>query len=170
MDLRIEPFLEIGNTEFIIRLLKNNAGISFLPEFSIKNEISAGHLAVLPVKDFHMHIWRQILYHKDKWVTREMDAFIRLAQEAPLSPFFALRLRPPATPGQGDQKEKAADSDGQIVASGEIIKFSKPGIKGRHQKSPKHGHIGIGRPIILALPEQLTEQRSHHGGRGGVIP
>ena len=83
MDLRIEPFLEIGNTEFIIRLLKNNAGISFLPEFSIKNEISAGHLAVLPVKDFHMHIWRQILYHKDKWVTREMDAFIRLAQEAP---------------------------------------------------------------------------------------
>ena len=83
MDLRIEPFLEIGNTEFIIRLLKNNAGISFLPEFSIKNEISAGHLAVLPVKDFHMHIWRQILYHKDKWVTREMDALIRLAQEAP---------------------------------------------------------------------------------------
>lgn len=79
-DLNIDPFLEIGNTEFIIRLLKNNSGLSFLPEFSVRNEVSAGTLAILPVHDFHMRIWRQILYHKDKWVTREMDAFISLAK------------------------------------------------------------------------------------------
>lgn len=80
MNQNIEPFLEIGNTEFIIRLLKKDAGLSFLPEFSIKNEAAAGQLAVLPVDDFHMRIWRQILYHKDKWVTREMEAFIALAK------------------------------------------------------------------------------------------
>lgn len=79
--LTIEPFLEIGNTEFIINLLKNNSGLSFLPEFSVKNEVSAGHLSILPIKDFHMRIWRQILYHKDKWITREMNAFIELAKE-----------------------------------------------------------------------------------------
>ena len=79
--MNIEPFLEIGNTEFIINLLKNNAGLSFLPEFSIKNEVTAGHLSILPIEDFHMKIWRQILYHKDKWVTREMNAFIELAKE-----------------------------------------------------------------------------------------
>ena len=28
-----------------------------------------------------MRIWRQLLYHKDKWVTREMSAFIRLASD-----------------------------------------------------------------------------------------
>ena len=77
---KIEPFLEIGNTEFIIRLLKNNAGLSFLPEFSIKQEAAAGTLSILPVRDFHMCVWRQILYHKDKWVTREMEAFIELAK------------------------------------------------------------------------------------------
>lgn len=77
----IEPFLEIGNTEFIINLLKNNAGLSFLPEFSIKDEVTAGYLSILPVKDFHMRIWRQILYHKDKWITREMNAFIELARQ-----------------------------------------------------------------------------------------
>ena len=64
-------------------MLKQNAGISFLPEFAVRHEVESGILSILPVKDFHMHIWRQILYHKDKWVTREMDAFIRLAQEAP---------------------------------------------------------------------------------------
>lgn len=80
VNQKIEPFLEIGNTEFIIKLLKNDAGLSFLPEFSIKDEVTAGHLSVLPVNDFHMRIWRQILYHKDKWVTREMNAFIELAR------------------------------------------------------------------------------------------
>lgn len=78
---KIDPFLEIGNTEFIINLLKNNAGLSFLPEFSVKNEVTAGRLSILPVKDFHMRIWRQILYHKDKWITREMSAFIELAKQ-----------------------------------------------------------------------------------------
>ena len=77
---KIEPFLELGNTEFIINLLKNNAGLSFLPEFSIKQEVTAGTLSILPVRDFHMCVWRQILYHKDKWVTREMEAFIELAK------------------------------------------------------------------------------------------
>lgn len=81
INRKIDPFLEIGNTEFIINLLKSNAGLSFLPEFSVKNEATAGHLSILPIKDFHMRIWRQILYHKDKWITREMDAFIRLAKE-----------------------------------------------------------------------------------------
>ena len=78
---KIDPYLEIGNTEFIINLLKHNAGLSFLPEFSVKNEVTAGHLSILPIKDFHMRIWRQILYHKDKWITREMNAFLELAKQ-----------------------------------------------------------------------------------------
>ena len=79
-NLSIDPFLEIGNTEFIIRMLKNNSGLSLLPEFSVRNEVENGELSILPVEDFHMRIWRQILYHKDKWITREMEAFIALAK------------------------------------------------------------------------------------------
>jgi hypothetical protein len=30
-----------------------------------------------------MHAWKQILYHKDKWVTREMAAFLELANVFP---------------------------------------------------------------------------------------
>lgn len=79
-DLIIRPFLEIGNTEFIINLLKANMGLSFLPRFSILPYIQSGQLTPLNVSDFYMRVWRQIVYHKDKWVTREMDAFIRLAK------------------------------------------------------------------------------------------
>ena len=78
-NLAIRPFLEIGNTEFIINLLRANMGVSFLPCFTILSDIESGCLSPLDVKDFHMQTWRQIVYHKDKWVTREMGAFIQLA-------------------------------------------------------------------------------------------
>ncbi|MCC8027251.1 MAG: LysR family transcriptional regulator [Clostridium sp.] len=78
-NLEIKPFLEIGNTEFIIKLLRSNLGLSFLPEFTVHRDITSGLLCTLPVKDFYMRTWRQIVYHKDKWLTREMSSFIELA-------------------------------------------------------------------------------------------
>lgn len=76
----ILPFLEIGNTDSIIRqLLNNKEGVTFLPEFTVHSEIEEGKLKSLNVKDCYIQVWRQILYHKDKWVTREMEEFIQLA-------------------------------------------------------------------------------------------
>ncbi|MBE7719271.1 MAG: LysR family transcriptional regulator [Lacrimispora celerecrescens] len=77
---KVHPFLEIGNTEFIIKLLRSNTGISFLPEFTICRDIEEGILTPLKMKDFHLQTWRQMVYHKDKWVSREMKAFIELVQ------------------------------------------------------------------------------------------
>lgn len=79
-DMKISPYIESGSTDFIIRLLHSADGLSFLPKFTIENEIHAGHLAPVSICDFHMRIWRQIVYHKDKWVTREMEAFFALAK------------------------------------------------------------------------------------------
>ena len=47
----------------------------------VRHEVESGILSILPVKDFHMELYRQVLYHKDKWHTGEMDAFIELAKE-----------------------------------------------------------------------------------------
>lgn len=77
----IKPFLEIGNTEFIIQMLLKNIGISFLPEFTIRRELEHGLLKELRVHDFNIQTWRQIFYHKDKWVTREMQEFLALAKK-----------------------------------------------------------------------------------------
>ena len=71
--------MEIGNTEFIIQLLKTGAGISFLPEFTVREDLAKGTLSQIQVPGFTPDIWKQIVYHKDKWVSREMEAFIRLA-------------------------------------------------------------------------------------------
>ena len=80
-DKKLHPFLEIGNTEFIIKLLKQNEGISFLPEFTIKEDMEQGNLTALSMKEFYLRTWRQIVYHKDKWLSREMKAFMELVLE-----------------------------------------------------------------------------------------
>lgn len=81
MGKSLQPYLEIGNTDFILQFLKQNTGITFLPRFTVEKAVSEGYLRILSVKKFSIRTWRQILYHKNKWVTREMAEFIRLAQE-----------------------------------------------------------------------------------------
>lgn len=77
----LSPFLEISNTEFIIKMLTESSGISFLPYFTVQKSVEEGKLTLLDVDNFHVSMYRQIFYHKDKWITREMAEFIRLAEE-----------------------------------------------------------------------------------------
>ena len=77
----VKPFLEIGNTEFIIHMLLKNTGISFLPKFTVQRELQQKQLTAINVRGFQMQTWRQIFHHKNKWVTREMQEFLRLAQK-----------------------------------------------------------------------------------------
>ena len=77
----VKPFLEIGSTEFIIHMLLKNTGISFLPKFTVQRELQQKQLTALNVRGSQMQTWRQIFYHKNKWVTREMQEFLRLADK-----------------------------------------------------------------------------------------
>ena len=78
LDLR--PHLEISNTEFIIHMLEQNDGISLLPYFAVQKELEEGRLSLLTVTDIQIVMYRQILYHKSKFVTEEMKKFIYLAE------------------------------------------------------------------------------------------
>ena len=80
-DLLLRPFLEISNTEFIIKMLTMTEGVALLPYFTVDRHIREGTLALLDVKDLKIRMHRQIFYHKEKWVTAEMEEFIRLARE-----------------------------------------------------------------------------------------
>lgn len=75
----LTPVLENSNTEFIIRMIERSRGISYLPYFAVKDRVKEGRLAVLDVTDFKRAMFRQLLYHRSKWKTPEMEQFIRLA-------------------------------------------------------------------------------------------
>lgn len=78
-QIEIAPVLEISDTSFIIKMLESSEGISLLPRFAVADSVSAGRLRILNVSDFHLTMYRQLFYHKDKWCTPEMSAFLQLA-------------------------------------------------------------------------------------------
>lgn len=76
--LEIQPFLEIGNPELIARMVADGMGLSFLPEFVVAESVRRGEVVRLEVEGFSAELWRQLIYHKGKWISPAMQAMIDL--------------------------------------------------------------------------------------------
>lgn len=81
-SLEIVPALEIGRTDMITQLVAQSDMISFLPDFVTQPMVQAGQLCYLDVADIHIEIWKQLIYHRDKWVSKSLKAFIDYVSEA----------------------------------------------------------------------------------------
>lgn len=68
--------LEIGSIETIKTFVMSNLGITFLPAMSVKNELHEKKLVKLDLIDYKFNIRTQLLYHKNKWISAAMKAFI----------------------------------------------------------------------------------------------
>ena len=78
--LAIKPFLELGSASLLCQMVEHGMGLSFLPEYIVQNALAAGTLARLNVPACRVEMRRQLFYHKDKWLTPQMKAFIALVQ------------------------------------------------------------------------------------------
>ena len=54
---------------------------SDLPWYIVRPALSAGRIARLNVPDCTVTMHRQLFYHKDKWLTPQMKAFIELVNQ-----------------------------------------------------------------------------------------
>lgn len=75
-SIEITPVLEIGRTDLITSVLVENSMISYLPDFVTKDLIASGELCYLDVCDMSTDIWKQLIYHKNKWMSKSMKTFI----------------------------------------------------------------------------------------------
>ena len=80
-SLEISPILEIGRTDMITTLLAQGDMISFLPDFVTKDMIKSGELCYLDVCDLDIEIWKQLIYHKNKWMSKALKTFIEYIKE-----------------------------------------------------------------------------------------
>lgn len=76
LSIDITPVLEIGRTDMITSLLTKSNMISFLPDFVTKPLVDAGILCYLDICDMHIEIWKQLIYHKNKWISKSLKAVI----------------------------------------------------------------------------------------------
>jgi len=75
-SIDITPVLEIGRTDMITSVLTKSNMISFLPDFVTKPLVDAGVLCYLDVCDMNIEIWKQLIYHKNKWMSKSLKALI----------------------------------------------------------------------------------------------
>lgn len=74
--IELHPFLEIGNTDVITRFLLQNRGISFLPEYVVREYLDSGDLVILDTECPKVTMWGQLVYHRNKCVTPQMQVFM----------------------------------------------------------------------------------------------
>ena len=81
-SIELIPALEIGRTDIITRLLEEDENaISYLPEFTTRDKVEKGTLVYLDVCDIKTDIWKQLIHHKNKWLSHSLKAFLEYVKE-----------------------------------------------------------------------------------------
>ncbi|MGE6226537.1 LysR family transcriptional regulator [Paenibacillus chitinolyticus] len=74
-------YLEFQSAEAIKQCAITGIGIAFLPEITAKAEVERGDLVALPWQIPDLHVYTQMLWHKDKWLSPILLSFIEAARE-----------------------------------------------------------------------------------------
>lgn len=77
LSLEIQPVLEVGSVRLICSLVEQGVGIAFLPDYMTQRAVRAGRLIRLDVEDVEIAVWKQLLYHRDKWVSPQMESLLQ---------------------------------------------------------------------------------------------
>lgn len=75
-SVEIQPVLENGSADVICRLVEDGIGMSFLPDYVTEAGVQRGAIVRLEVEGFEPELWKQLLYHRDKWLSRPMESVI----------------------------------------------------------------------------------------------
>ncbi len=79
MGITITPAVEMGDTEVILELVEKTDGIGFLPMFAIERyNIDKHAVKKIKAQGISVEVWKQLIYHRGKSVTRAMEGMIEL--------------------------------------------------------------------------------------------
>ena len=71
----------------ITSLITQGDMLSFLPDFVTRDMIEAGNLCYLDICDMNIDIWKQLIHHKNKWMSKSLKIFIEYTKENEFSSF-----------------------------------------------------------------------------------
>lgn len=80
-NIFLNSTIELGSIEAIKKCVSSNLGISFLPRFTIEEELENGKLKELKVGELDAKITAIYAYHKNKWISPAMSLFIELVRK-----------------------------------------------------------------------------------------
>lgn len=81
-SITLDHTIELWSIPTIINLVRNDVGISSLPRFTVQEELFRGELVEIPTEMIDSHVTAVCAYHKNKWLSPLMKAFITLCMES----------------------------------------------------------------------------------------
>jgi DNA-binding transcriptional LysR family regulator len=81
-EARVKPraLLEFSSIEMLKACLKRSSGVAMIPEITVRAEIDRGELSILQWEDPHMETAVLMIWHKKKWLSPSLRAFMDIAR------------------------------------------------------------------------------------------
>lgn len=80
-NIKPNLILETGSVQAIKQFTMSGLGITLLPKVSVEEELAQGKLVTLNWAEPNFGIVSQVLYHKDKWLSPALKAFLKLSKD-----------------------------------------------------------------------------------------
>lgn len=80
--LKPENWMEIENRKLILGMVRYGDGIALMPDDAVQKLADSGQLVQLDYELQGAVLWQQTLYHRNKWLTGAMNAWINMLEEA----------------------------------------------------------------------------------------
>jgi DNA-binding transcriptional LysR family regulator len=80
-NISLDNTIELGSIEAIKKCVASNLGISFLPRFTVEDELNSGKLKEINAGNLDAKITAIYAYHKNKWISPAMSLFIELVRK-----------------------------------------------------------------------------------------
>lgn len=79
-SIRLDHTIELWSIQTIKQLVKNDVGITYLPRFTVEQDLADGVLAEIPTELSGTAITAVCGYHRNKWVSPLMKLFLELCE------------------------------------------------------------------------------------------
>ena len=83
LHLSVHPIWESSSTQAIVSAVAQGLGVAVLPYMLVEKDILEGQVKTVPFRQ-PLHRDLNIIYHKSKYLTPNMEAFIHLCKESPM--------------------------------------------------------------------------------------
>lgn len=81
-SMELTPVLEIGSADLLCQLVEQNMGMSFLPDYVTEAAVRQGTVVRLQAEGFHPELWKQLLHHREKWLSPPLQTAIDYLRRA----------------------------------------------------------------------------------------
>lgn len=77
-EATIVSSFEFGSLEAIKQCVAYDLGIALVPYIAVEEEVKKGTLAILPFSHPDVRVYRQLVYHKKKWMPQALQRFLEI--------------------------------------------------------------------------------------------